>query len=202
MPLDLPLCCRCGHVRGVAREVSQSNGFRLVCYCTDCQTFARVLGRADVLDATGGTDIFQMPPGRLKITDGAEALGCLRLHAGSKVLRWYAECCKTPIANTAASPRFPVIGLIHSFVDFAACGRSYGDMLGPPLCRIYERSAIGPPPADAPPPPSLGVFANRASKLLGWWVRGLGRPNPFFDASTGAPASAPRLLTPDEHVAA
>jgi len=219
MPFDLPLRCRCGHVRGIAREVSRSNGFRLVCYCKDCQAFARFLAHVpekwspvfrkghapiqipDVLDAAGGTDIFQMPPGRLALTAGADALRCLRLHAGSKVLRWYTACCKTPIANTAASGRFPIVGLIHSFINDEACGRSRDDLLGPPLCRIYERSAIGPLPADAPPPPSLNIFAHRAAKLLGWWVRGLGRPNLFFDASTGAPLSAPRLLTPDERAA-
>jgi hypothetical protein len=28
-------------------------------------------------------------------------------------------------------------------------------VLGPPLCRIYERSAVGPIPPNAPGPPSL-----------------------------------------------
>lgn len=35
----------------------------------------------------------------------------------------------------------------------------------------------------------------RTSKVLGWWMRGLGRPNPFFDDHTKAPLSAPRLFT-------
>jgi hypothetical protein len=34
--IDVPLGCRCGHVRGLAR-VSLSAGFRFVCYCRDCQ---------------------------------------------------------------------------------------------------------------------------------------------------------------------
>jgi len=201
MPSDLPLRCRCGHVRGIARGVSPSSGFHLVCYCKDCQAFARLLERPDVFDSAGATDIFQMPPGRLQLTAGADALRRLRLHAGAKVLRWYADCCKTPIANTAATPRFPVIGLTHSCMDFEACSRSRDELLGAPLCRIYERSATGPLPADAPPPPSFGIFAQRAAKLLGWWVRGLGRPNPFFDASTGAPVSAPGVITPNERSA-
>ena len=66
--VDLPLRCRCGRVRGVASDVSPSTGFRFVCYCKDCQAFARFLERADVLDSAGGTDIFQMPPGRVKLT--------------------------------------------------------------------------------------------------------------------------------------
>jgi hypothetical protein len=61
MALDLPLRCRCGHMRGVARKVSSSTGLRFTCYCKDCQAFARFLGQADMLDAAGGTDIFHMP---------------------------------------------------------------------------------------------------------------------------------------------
>ena len=121
--------------------------------------------RSDVLDAAGGTDIFQMPPGRLQFTAGADALRCLCF--SEKVFRWYADCCKTPIANGAATPRFPVIGVIHSFMDFEAYGRSRDEILGTPLCRIHERSAVGPLPADAPPTARLGIFAQRAAKALG-----------------------------------
>jgi len=99
MPADIPLRCRCERVRGVAREVSPSSGFRFVCDCTDCQTFARFLGRPDVLGAAGGTDIFQMPPGRVKLSTGADAVRSLRLRDTAKVQRWYADCCKTPIAK-------------------------------------------------------------------------------------------------------
>ena len=141
MPLDLPLRCRCGRMRGVASDVSPSTGLRVVCYCKDCQAFAHFLERADVLDPAGGTDIFQMPPGRVKLTAGTDAMRCLRL--SNKVLRWYTDCCRTPIANTAAGPRFPVIGVVHSFMDHAADSRSRDEVLGPPLCRIYERSAAG-----------------------------------------------------------
>ena len=199
MPFDLPLRCRCGHVRGVARDVSPSLGFRLVCYCKDCQAFARILARPDVLDAAGGTDILQMPPGRLELTAGMDALRSLRF--SKKVLRWYVDCCRTPIANSAASPWFPLIGLIHSFMDFEACAGSRDETLSPPLCRIHERSASGPLPADAPPAAAFGIVTQRASKVLGWWLRGLGRPNPVFDSRTRAPLSAPRLVTSEERAA-
>jgi hypothetical protein len=191
MSSDLPLRCRCGHLSGVANEASPSSGFRFVCYCKDCQAFVRWLDRPDTLDVAGGTDIFQLPPAHVKLTAGADVLRCLRLHEGG-VLRWYADCCRTPIANTAATARFPVVALIHCFIDHEAGGPSRDEILGPPLCRIYERSATGPLPPDAPPPPSFAVSARRASNSLGWWLRGIGRPNPFFDA-TGAPISAPRF---------
>jgi hypothetical protein len=199
VPFDLALRCRCGHVRGMAREISPSAGFRFVCYCTDCQAFARFLARPDALDPAGGTDIFQMAAGRVTLTAGTDALRCITL--SGKVLRWYADCCRTPIANTAASPRFPLVALIHSFMGDEADGGSRVDLLGPPLCRLYERSATGPLPSNAPPRPSLATFARRAGKILGWWMRGLGRPHPFFDARTNAPLSAPRVTTPSERAA-
>jgi Family of unknown function (DUF6151) len=199
LPLDLPLRCRCGHVRGVASEVSPSSGFRFLCYCKDCQAFAHFLERSDVLDAAGGTDIFQMAPARVKLTAGTEALRCVRF--SSKVLRWYTDCCRTPIGNTAADPRFPVIALIHCFMDHQSDGRSRDVVLGPPLCRIYERSAVGPLPPMAPAPPLFRVFVRRGSKILGWWMRGLARPSPFFDASTNVPRSVPHVLTHSERAA-
>jgi Family of unknown function (DUF6151) len=196
VPVTLPLCCRCGPVRGVAREVAPHSAFRFVCYCTNCQAFARFLERPDVLDDAGGTDIVHMPAACVTLTADADAVRCISFSA--RVLRWYADCCRTPIANTAASPRFPVVGLIHSFMDHAAGGRAREQVLGPPLCRIYERSAIAPLAPGAPPPPSLRLFARRAAKILGWWMRGLGRPNPFFDDTTNAPLSVPRVLTRSE----
>jgi Family of unknown function (DUF6151) len=186
-------------MRGVASGVSQSTGFRFVCYCKDCQAFARFLDRADVLDSAGGTDIFHMPPARVKLTAGTDAMRCL--HLSNKVLRWYADCCRTPIANTAARPHFPVIGVVHSFMDHEADSRSRDEVLGPPLCRIYESSAVGPLPPNAPGPLSLGVFARRAPRMLAWYVRGLGRPTPFFDDRTKAPRAAPRVLTRSERAA-
>jgi hypothetical protein len=195
---SLPLRCRCGHVHGVANDVAPNSGFRFVCYCKDCQAFARFLERPDVLDQAGGTDIFHMPAGRVKLSAGTDAVRCLQF--SSKVFRWYAGCCRTPIANSAG-PRFPVVGLIHSFMNHDADGRSRDEVLGAPLCRIFARSAVGPLPSNAPPPPSLGLFALRGSKLFGWWLRGLARPNPFFDGHTNAPLAAPRAFAPDERAA-
>jgi hypothetical protein len=171
-------------------DVAPTTGFRFVCYCTDCQAFARFLERTDVLDPAGGTDIFHMAAGRVRLTAGADAMQCVR--RSDKVLRWYADCCRTPIANTATTPRFPVVAVIHSLMDHGE--RARDDALGKPLCRIYERSAIGPLPRDAAPPPSLRLFGRRAAMLLGWWARGLGKPSPFFDARTNAPVAAPRTL--------
>jgi hypothetical protein len=153
-----------------------------------------------VLDFAGGTDIFHMPPGRVKLTAGLDALRCVRL-SEKGILRWYTDCCRTPIGNTAASPRFPVIGVVHSFMVHGADAHSRDEVLGPPICRIYGRSAAGRLPPNAPAPPSVRVFFRRASKLFGWWVLGLGRPSPVFDYRTNAPRVVPRVLTHSERAA-
>jgi hypothetical protein len=180
-------------VRGIARDVGPSTGLRFVCYCHDCQAFARFLERPHVLDTAGGTDIFQMPPARVKLTAGTDALRCLRL-SDRGVLRWYCDCCRTPIANTADRARFPIAAIIHSFMDHEAHGRSREEALGPPRCRLFERSAVGPLPRTAAPPPSFGLFARRGSLMLSWLVRGLARPSPFFDEQTGAPLAEPQAV--------
>jgi uncharacterized protein DUF6151 len=146
LPLDLPLRCRCGHVRGIASAVSSSTGGRVLCYCKDCQAFARFLERADVLDAAGGTDIFQMPPGRVNLTAGMDAVRCLRL-SNRGVYRWYTDCCRTPIGNIAG-PRVPLIGVIHCFMDHQADGHSRDPVARPaplPNLRTLRRRAT---PAD------------------------------------------------------
>jgi hypothetical protein len=73
------------------------------------------------------------------------------------------------------------------------------EALGPLLCRIFDRSAIGPLPPNAPPPHSLGLVAVRLPTLFGWWLRGLGRPNPFF--GDHGPLAVPRVFTPNERAA-
>jgi hypothetical protein len=135
-----------------------------------------------------------MPSARVKLTEGSDAIRCISL--SRKVLRWYADCCRSPIGSTAANPRFPLVAIVHSFMDHE--GHPRDDVLGLPLCRIYERSATGPLPPRAPPPPSLSVYGRRASMMVRWWMRGLARPSPFFDERGGAPRAVPQVLQPSD----
>ncbi len=86
-------------------------------------------------------------------------------------------------------------------MDHEADNRFRDEAFGPPLCRIFERSAVGPLPPNAPGLPSVRLFARRASRMRGWWVRGLSRPTPFFDDRTKAPCAVPRVLTQSERAA-
>jgi hypothetical protein len=194
MATDIPLRCTCGELRGTALAVSPRNGCRVVCYCHDCQAFARFLAHPGTTDAWGGTDIFQMAPASVRITKGADALRCLRL-SDKGLYRWYCGECKTPVGNSVG-PRTPFVGLIHTFMDHEGDGRARDDVLGKPVGHIWTKSALGPAPGGALS--SLRVIG-RSVRLLGkWWLTGAGSPSPFFADQTHAPRSKPRILSSEE----
>ena len=66
MTTPIPLRCTCGDVRA-RLDHEPAAAQRVVCYCDDCQAFMRHLGREDGLDASGGTDILQVWPARMKL---------------------------------------------------------------------------------------------------------------------------------------
>ena len=95
------LRCTCGKLRGHVSEPEK--GIHLMCYCKDCQAFANFLGKgAELLDAQGGSDIVAVHPRSVHFTEGQGELACMSLSPNG-LLRWYARCCNTPIANTPRS---------------------------------------------------------------------------------------------------
>jgi hypothetical protein len=197
MPIDIPLRCRCGTVRGVARAVSPMTGTRVVCMCIDCQTYARFLGSdADLLDEHGGTDIFQLAPGQVELREGADQLRCVRL-SPKGAMRWYTECCKTPVGNTAPSPRVPFIGIPHAFMDHgdAAGGRERD--LGPVRFRVQGQDGHGALPPGSHPAFPRRLLARTAWLLLRATLKGLARPSPFW-SERGRPRVEPLVLSKEE----
>lgn len=97
-----------------------------MCYCADCQAFAKFLGHSDeVLDVHGGTEIVQVAQPRLVFSQGKKHLAAMRLSEKGMV-RWYAACCKTPIGNTLIDPKISFIGLIHSSLDRPKMDMDFG----------------------------------------------------------------------------
>ena len=194
---DLPLQCRCGTVRAIGRGVTPDVGNHCVCFCDDCQAFARFLGRADkVLDPNGGTDIFQLSPARIEFTGGVDRVACMRL-SPKGLARWYASCCNTPIGNTMATPGIPFVGVIRAFVPEPA-----SVALGPIRARVYRQCATGDKAAIPPNhQPQWRMLLRVIGLLLGWRLRGDHKRSPFFDAATGVPLVVPRVLTEAERAA-
>ena len=198
MATDLPIRCACGKLEGTAKDVSAKSGNHVICYCEDCQLFQHFLGTADaVLDANGGTRIFQMSPGRFEITSGREHLACMRLRANG-IVRWYAGCCNTPLGNTAATPKMPFVGVItRCLPDVDA--RQPERTLGPFKCGVNGRSALGNrEQLDAHDSAPASLFFDFLVKILRWRLRGDHKRTPFFDADSGEPMVAPKVLNSDE----
>lgn len=190
--MTIPFQCSCGILRG---EIEPRNVYiRATCYCADCQTFARALGREqDALDAKGGVDIMAMLPAGFRITAGSEQLACLSL-SPKGLLRWYSACCNTPIANTPRHPKLPYADVLGSCV--AGGVEALDAVFGPSRIALNVESAQGEVKAT---PVRTGVG------LLGimWGVlraklNGRYRDNPFFRNGTSDPVSEPRVLTREE----
>ncbi len=171
--------CRCGEVHGRVENASRDTVNRMICYCADCQAYLHHLGRADLLDDHGGTDIVQVAPARLAFDRGADRIVCLRL-TPKGLYRHHATCCNTPLGNTH-SPGVPFVGIVTAAFDGGAAGCDA--RFGPPAGAILGKKAVG-----TPPPGSMKVdwsFIARALRLvLGWRLRGEGWPHPFFDRAT------------------
>jgi len=195
---SLPLECACGAVHWVAREVSGTRGNHVVCYCDDCQSFAHALGNAErVLDANGGSEIFQVSPARIEFGAGREHLACLRLAPGG-LLRWYASCCRTPIGNTLASRQVPFVGLVLRSADSESEQRARVAALGPVLGRFNARFAVGDRSRlDAHERVPVALFVRLLRITVGARLRGEHARSPFFTAA-GATVAVPHVLTAEE----
>jgi hypothetical protein len=192
------LRCGCGQVEGQALEVEPSSGTHVVCLCDDCQAYAHYLGDAEkTLDANGGTEIFQLTPSQLKITKGLDRLKCVRLTERGMV-RWYAGCCKTPFANTLASPKVPFAGVVHRFL--AVEGKAKQEALGPVLAKVQGRFGIGPLPPDVHRRGPIGLVIRTVKLLAVSWRKGRHAPSPFFD-DKGRRITEPVILSPAEREA-
>jgi hypothetical protein len=172
--------CRCGEVRGIVTGVSPRAVNRVICYCDDCQAFAHQLGRADLLNDKGGTDIVQVAPAALRFTQGQDRIAGLRL-TPKGLYRWHASCCNTPVGNTLG-PAVPFVGLPVQSFDAARPD----DVFGAPIGAILGKYAVGDPPAGSTGM-NFPLLLRAIGKVLGWRLRGKTWPHPFFARATRAP---------------
>jgi len=189
--MNHPLQCRCGVVKGFVEDPQNAN--RGICYCKDCQAFAHFLAKdREILDEWGGTDVIQVLPKNITITQGTDSLACMRL-TEKGLLRWYAGCCNTPIGNTLANYKISFIGLVHSCLESAA--GPLQDSFGPVRARVNTQGArVTPRPKAA----GAGRFALRfIASALRARFDGSYKITPFYRAD-GTPVAVPRVLTSAE----
>jgi hypothetical protein len=192
--MKIALRCRCGKLQG---EVDAARiAARAICYCKDCQAFARHLGAEDaVLDAAGGTEVEAAMPAAVRFTGGLEHLACMSL-SPKGIYRWYASCCNTPVGNTPRNGAIPYAGLVRACLD--APPETLDRQLGRARMTANRGSAYGP--TSATPVATLLGVARIGGALVMARLSGSYRDNPFFDAF-GAPVRTPRVLSREERAA-
>lgn len=178
------LRCKCGAVQGQVQIRGVSS--RIVCYCKDCQAFARYLGRTeDVLDRHGGTDIVQVSPSRVSFVRGRDQIAAIRL-TDQGMIRWFAKCCNTPIGNTPPNYKLSFVGLIHSCL-----GENLESSFGAVKAHANATSANGDPrPTDRG---LLGAVLRFIGIVGSGRLTGQYKHTPFFSAS-GTPIVEPLVL--------
>ena len=192
MSAQAELRCRCGQVRGSLANPAQRTVNRVVCYCEDCQAFAHHLGRADLLDAQGGSDIVQVAPAALTFVQGQHHIAGVRL-TPKGLFRWYARCCNTPVGNML-TPRIPFVGVVAQAFD------KPDELFGKPVGAILGKHAIGGAPAGSAGI-RLPILLRAVSLVLGWRLRGKAWPHPFFARDTGKPIYPLSALSPEQREA-
>lgn len=177
-----PFQCRCGTLRG---EVDQpGRAMRAVCYCRDCRTYAHWLGEpGQTVDGLGGTDIVATHSRYVRLTAGASSLACMSLSPRG-LLRWYASCCRTPIANTPRQWKLPYVGLVHTCLELS---RPLEPDFPAVQMDINTRSAPGSTPHRGGAV-TMTRFLAMVSRLWAARLTGSYRKTPFFDA--GAPVAS------------
>jgi hypothetical protein len=177
-----PFQCRCGTLRGEVDEPHRA--MRAVCYCRDCRTYAHWLGQPqEVLDAVGGTDIVATHSRYVRLTAGAPQLACMSL-SPKGLLRWYARCCDTPIANIPRDWKLPYVGLVHTCLERV---QPLEASFPPVQMDINTKSALGPAPHRGGPA-TMARFGAMVLRLAAARLTGSYRAGPFFDAS-GTPVA-------------
>jgi hypothetical protein len=180
------LSCGCGAVRGTVDTTRPHH--RIICYCGDCQAYAHYLGHPEaVLDERGGSDVLQTVPSAMALARGVERLACVRM-TPSGPLRWYADCCWTPIANTMPTAKVAFVGVLSSCLG--GSGPGLDAAFGPAKLRGFVAGAKGDP---KPKQTSLlAMLMPIVARNITEHLNGRHRQNPFFDTATGEPVAAPR----------
>ena len=193
MNIQAELRCRCGEVRAVVRNPSPKTVNRVICYCDDCQAFAHRLGRSDLLDVHGGTDVVQVAPASLTFVQGHDKIEAVRL-SPKGLYRWYARCCNTPVGNTL-TPSVPFVGVVAQ--AFQADGQNPDALFGRPVGAILGKFAIGDVPAKTKKI-SFPLLLRALRLVLGWRLTGKPWPHPFFERGSGSPRYPVTVLSREQ----
>lgn len=187
--IGIPLRCHCGEVTGSV----DAGGItcRGACYCLDCRGYAHFLGNPErILDEKGGSQILGTLPRRVHITAGAAQIAGMTMTPRGP-LRWYAECCRTPLGNTTRSAKAPYVSVLRCAL--AASDEQLRQAFGPANF-VFSPETATAPVRGTPLAMAAAVFKVVANLLYGR-LSGQWRQTPFFLAD-GQPIRTPQVIDP------
>lgn len=188
--------CECGKFKAELTGLPKNTPGRLKCYCDDCQAYLHYLGRSDLLDVNGGSEIIPAYPAEVKITSGRDFVMCTRLHA-SGLDRFSTTCCNTPIVNT--DPRRPWAGM-HGRMFTARDPKSLDSTFGPTKSSIMGKYAKGTPPPGTPAKFDMKGMITVMPFILKGTFTGKAKGSPFYE--NGTPVGTTKTLSESEYRAA
>jgi len=179
--MNLRLQCQCGALHG---QLSQTEwALRGVCYCKDCRAYSHHLGQASTAhDALGGAEFVATLAPCVSLSGGTQHLACVSL-SEKGLLRWYARCCSTPIANTTRNWKFPYVGLLHTCLK--ADAGSYERAFPRLQMRVNTGSAKEAPPGMALR--TIAALMGFMPRVLASGASGSYKQTPFFNPPAGTP---------------
>ncbi|NVJ98675.1 MAG: hypothetical protein HWE25_11015 [Alphaproteobacteria bacterium] len=197
MKQDVPVSCTCGKVKGVIRGLGAHNSNHVRCPCDGCQSYAQYLGRADdMLDERGFSNIFQIDPSTYEIHEGMEHVAGVRITRTGPI-RWYADCCKTPLGNTLPRGGIAFLGVLPICTGHKGTDKAVVDMVGPVRAIANART---PQPIGARVK-TFFMLMHLMRLMLLWRIRGGKSWKPFFDKETLRPLKKPVTLSDAEREA-
>ncbi len=128
----------------------------------------------------------------------AATLGRMTSHgAVTGPVRWYANCCKTPIGSTALQSNMPFFGMLPRLLLGSDDQARVDALLGPPTTAFFADHAIARNKRDLVNRGRMSALAIAAlgRRLVVAKLRGDHKRSPFVDPATGALRAEPVLLT-------
>lgn len=184
--------CDCGEFQAEISDGWKSSPGRLVCYCDDCQAFVNQIGRQDVLDEHGGTEVIPVYPSDITVLSGLDKL-CHTVLSKKGPKRISTLCCNSPILNTRA--KFPWAGIFNTAL-LAADKNSVGKF-GKIKARIMGAFATSTPPYKVSNKIAPRDMLVVMPFILKGKIFGKHKQSPFFKEDGYSPVSVLRAESPD-----
>lgn len=185
----MKISCDCGSFVANLKSFPKNTPGRLVCYCDDCQAYARKLKRTDVLDLYGGTEVIPVYPKEIEVIQGLDKLKCYRLTKHG-TYRWATSCCNSPIVNTR--PGFPWAGIFHT--AYTNQNPTALSELGEIKCRIYGKYALDGAPFIISEKIAFRDKLVVMPFIVKGKILGMGKKSPFFESDNLTPICEPEIL--------